>query len=100
MGVLTPVRRNRFRQLCVISSLSLAGYVLAHSDGPDGEYTVLLVKDRLRSTNGDRWTGSSPDLGSLLSRAFPKRKRSSGTNAELLPVTVAGPCRYCTGLPY
>jgi len=47
--------------------------------------------------NGNCYTGSSPGSGSLRRQTFPRQLRLSGISLALLPITVAGPRRSCTG---
>ena len=52
-----------------------------------------------RGYNGDWQTGSSPGSRSLLLQTFPRRV-SQWHTLDSLPITVAGPRRHYTGLPY
>jgi len=49
--------------------------------------------------NGDCQTGSSPGSGSSFAQTFP-RFSSQWHAMSSLPITVAGPRRHYTGLPY
>jgi len=52
-----------------------------------------------RRSNGDRQSGSSPGSSSSYTCTFP-RFAPQWHFAAALAVTVAGPHRHCTGLPY